>query len=326
LRASAIVRPNAEQKSRGESGCFLPTACAKLSRSRKARLKVEMANGLVHSGLLGGGVNSGDALQHAMLALDRQRPQDAQRIAEELLKADPRHARALHIFGCALLMQGRAQDAIAPLETAARELRHPETDTLLAMALRQAGRPEDALSRLKRATKRQPPYAAAFQELGAVLSAFGRDDEAIEAFRRGLAIAPMMPELSVQLGYAFLRRRNFADAKAAFVRALEISPASTDALFGMAKAYQKVGDYEPAADYFRRYLLIRPQDVVIWLDLGHCLLELGQSDAGYECFRTAAHRDPRRYGDALTQLAASGRGRFWLKPSAAAQFMRGTKS
>jgi tetratricopeptide (TPR) repeat protein len=264
----------------------------------------------------------GDALSRARLALDGQRPQDAQRICEDVLKAEPRHAQALHIFGCALLMQGRSQDAIAPLETAARELRDPEVDTLLAIALRQVDRHEDALSRLKRATKRRPPYATAFHELGYLLFSLERYDEAIEALRRGLDIAPMMPELSIQLGYVLLQRRNFADAKLAFARALDISPASPDALYGMAKAHQEIGENAPAADYFRRYLVSRPDDAGIWLNLGHCLLELGQIDAGYDCFRTAARGDPKRYGTALTSLAASARGKFWLKPSAAARFLR----
>jgi tetratricopeptide (TPR) repeat protein len=264
----------------------------------------------------------GDALSRARLALDGQRPQDAQRICENVLKAEPRHAQALHIFGCALLMQGRSQDAIAPLETAARELRDPEVDTLLAIALRQVDRHEDALSRLKRATKRRPPYATAFHELGYLLFSLERYDEAIEALRRGLDIAPMMPELSIQLGYVLLQRRNFADAKLAFARALDISPASPDALYGMAKAHQEIGENAPAADYFRRYLVSRPDDAGIWLNLGHCLLELGQIDAGYDCFRTAARGDPKRYGTALTSLAASARGKFWLKPSAAARFLR----
>jgi protein O-GlcNAc transferase len=255
----------------------------------------------------------GDALRRARLA---------QRICEDVLKAEPRHAQALHIFGCALLMQGRSQDAIAPLETAARELRDPEVDTLLAIALRQVDRHEDALSRLKRATKRRPPYATAFHELGYLLFSLERYDEAIEALRRGLDIAPMMPELSIQLGYVLLQRRNFADAKLAFARALDISPASPDALYGMAKAHQEIGENAPAADYFRRYLVSRPDDAGIWLNLGHCLLELGQIDAGYDCFRTAARGDPKRYGTALTSLAASARGKFLLKPSAAARFLR----
>jgi tetratricopeptide (TPR) repeat protein len=265
-------------------------------------------------------------LQQAVSALNGRRAQDAERVAREVLKADPRHSRALHIIGCALLMQGRAEDAIAPLESAARGRNDPEIDTQLAVALRQAGRHDEALSRLKRATKRQPTYAAAFRELGNLLVFKERYDEAIETLRRGLEVAPMMPDLSIQLGYALLSLRNCAEAKVAFARALEISPTAPDALYGMAKSLQEVGDNQTAVEYFRRYLITMPGDQNAWLSLGHCLLELGQLDAGYDCFRTAARGGPQRYGNALNSLVAAARGRFWLKPSEAVRFMYGEKA
>jgi tetratricopeptide (TPR) repeat protein len=286
-----------------------------------------MANGPLYPRMPDGFASRGDdPLQRAMFALDGGRPQEAERIAGEVLKADPHHGRALYISGCALIMQRRADAAIAPLEAAARGRHDPEIDTMLAIALRQVGRNEDALRRLKLATKRRPPYAASFHELGCLLVSLDRDDEAIEAFRRGLEVAPMMSVLYVQLGQIFLRRRNCADAKWAFARALEISPGSPDALFGIARAHQEVGESAAAADYFRRYLVHIPVDQNAWLHLGHCLLELGQRDAGYDCFRKAAGGEATRYGHALNSLAAAGRGRFWLKPSDAARFMRRAKS
>jgi Flp pilus assembly protein TadD len=281
-----------------------------------------MANGGGHPK----GPSDGGLLQRAIFALNSQRAGEAERIARELLKADPRDARALHIFGCALLMQDRAGDAVAPLEAAARGRHDPEIDTQLAVALRRAGRDDEALSRLKRAIKRQPPYGAAFRELGSLLVAKQRHDEAIETLCRGVEVAPMMSDLSVQLGHIFLARRDCASAKAAFTRALDIAPSSFEAVYGMAKAHQEVGENQAAAGYFRRCLTLRPNDPDVWLGLGHCLLELGQRDAGYACFRTAARGDAKRYGHALSSLAASSRGRFWLKPSAAAQYLRDDKS
>ena len=283
------------------------------------------ANEPSHAGNAGGGGDD-DALARALFALDNQRPEDAERIAAEVLTADPRNVRALYILGCALTMQGRAAEAIAPLEAAARGRDDPEIDTMLAIALRQVGRHEDAVSRLKLATERRPPYAAAFNELGYLLVLMDRYDEAADVLNRGLQIAPMMPQLATQLGYAHLSRRDCANAKVAFARALDISPHSDDALFGMAKAHQELGENEPAAAYFRRYLTNRPNDSGAWLNLGHCLLELGQPDVGYECFRRAARGDAKRYGTALTSLASAARGRFWLKPSEAARFLQASRS
>lgn len=272
------------------------------------------------------GGTAGEALQQAIFALNGNRPGDAERIAGELLKADARNVRALHILGRALLMQGRLRDAIAPLEAAARSGRDPEIDTQLAIALRQIGRDDDALARLKRATKREPPHPLAFRELGSLLVAMERYDEAIEVLRRGLDIAPLMADFSIQLGYVFLVRRDCVGAKTAFARALDISPGSFEALFGQAKAHQETGENETAADHFRRCLTLRPNDANAWLGLGHCLSELGQRDDGYKCFREAARGDAKRYGVALSSLAAASRGRFWLKPSAATRNLRGTGS
>jgi tetratricopeptide (TPR) repeat protein len=276
---------------------------------------------------LGGRGDRDDILHRAMSALNGQHPQEALQCAEEVLKTDPRHGQALRIFGCALVMLDRAADAIAPLEKAARQLRTAEADTVLAIALRKIGRNEDAVSKLKRAIKRRPPYAAAFHELGYLLFSLQRDNEAIEMLRQGVQIAPMMPEMSIQLGYVFLRQRNCAEAKGAFARALEISPNSADALSGMAGAHQQIGENEQAADYLRRYLRQRPHNVSAWISLGHCLLELGQLEAGYDCFRTAAQAGPTSYGRALSSLASAARGRLWLRPSHADLFLRrGTRN
>ena len=267
-----------------------------------------------------------DVLQRASLALNGRRPQEAEQIVREILRADPRHARALFVLGAAQLTQGHVDDAITTLENAVRIKHDAEIDTMLAIALRRAERDDDALSRLKRAIKREPPYAGAFLEFGNLLTALSRYDEAIDVLNRGIAVAPMMPQLPIQLGQTLLQRRDCINAQAAFARALNIAPDSLEALLGMAKAHQELGDCAPAAAYFRRCLMIRPDDARTLLNLGHCLLELGQIEAGTDCFRIAARGEHKRYGDALASLVKSGRGRFWLKPSAAQQFLRAAKS
>ena len=122
-----------------------------------------MAKGPAFPKVPGAAGPGAELLQRAMFALNSHRPHEAEQIADKILKVDPRHPQALNILGSALLMQDRVNDAIALLEPAARGGQHPEIDTQLAIALRRAGRHDDALARLKRATRRQPPHAAAFQ-------------------------------------------------------------------------------------------------------------------------------------------------------------------
>jgi len=260
-----------------------------------------------------------------MWALNNQRPDEAERLAGAVLKREPRNPGALHVFGCALLMQGRATDAIAPLEAAARAQHNPEVDVQLALALRNAGRLDDAVARMRRAIKRQPPFPPAFHELGCLLAYLQRYDEAIEVFRRGLDVAPMMAQLSLQLGFVLMQCRRWAEAKAAFAQAATISPDAPEALFGMAKAHQEMGEYRDAAACYRRSLRARP-DPMTWHNLGRCLMMLGENEEGYDCLRFAVRGDPKRYGGVLGTLVKAPRGRFWLKPSAAARFLREPKS
>src|ERR1700685_839857 len=274
-----------------------------------------------------GGASGGDeALQRAMFDLNSGHPADAERIAVDVLKTNRRNVLALQVLANALLLQNRIADAIAPLEVAARGNHDPQIETMLGIVLRQAGRIEDALSWLARAGKRGPPRGAAVYLFGCLLSFLNRDEEAVEAFNRDLDVAPLMPQFSVQLGYVLLRRKHHAEAKAAFARALNNSAGSPEALYGLAKAHQAIGDNAAAAGYFRQCLVSRPNDADMWLQLGFCLLELGDRAAGYECFRTATRGDPQNYGNALSAMVKSGRGRFWLKPSGAARYFRGAES
>lgn len=284
-----------------------------------------MTSKLGHPVSHGGASGGSEALQRAMIALNSGHPADAERIAADVLKTNRRNVVALQVLAHALLMQNRIADAIAPLEVAARGNHDPQIETMLGIVLRQAGRIEDALSRFQRAIKRRPPHAQAFYELGCLLSFLNRDDEAVETFNRGLDVAPLMPQLSAQLGYVLLRRKNYTEAKTAFGRALANSAGLPEALFGLAKVHQALGDNAAAAGYFRQCLASRPNDADMWLQLGYCLLELGDRAAGYECFRAATRSDPQNYGNALSALVKSGRGRFWLKPSGAAQYFQGVK-
>jgi tetratricopeptide (TPR) repeat protein len=264
-------------------------------------------------------------VQQAVMALNAQRPDEAERLAGEVLKAEPRHVAALTIAGRAARLQGRPADAIALLEPAARISHDAELDTELALALRLVGRADDAASRLRRAVKRTPPYPPAFAEFAQLLISLKRFDEAAETLRRGVEAAPMAAALQVQLGLLLLERRHHAEAKAAFTRLLALLPGFPDALFGLGKTHQELHENEPASAYLRQYLMARPAHWGAWISLGHCLLALGDFEAGYECFRTAARGDPKHYTNALSSLVKAPRGRFWLKPSAGAEFLLGAK-
>jgi tetratricopeptide (TPR) repeat protein len=261
-----------------------------------------------------------DALRRAKTALDQGRAGQAEQIVRTVLGQDPRHAGAMQILGSALLLQQRHEEAIAPLERAARILRDPALDTQLAIALRESGRYEDALARLNRAIKREPPYAFAFHELGVVLYTLHRYDEAVMAIKRGIEIAPLMSNLWVLLGGICYARRDVQGAYLAYARALSISPNLASAHYGMGTVLMAQAAYSKAAEHFRFASIGDPADIQARLKLAGCLLEIGQTDTALSSLRAAVRGGPRHaYAMSLKVMLSSGRGRFWLRPSAAAQ-------
>jgi tetratricopeptide (TPR) repeat protein len=263
-------------------------------------------------------------LQRAMGAIQNQRPDEAARLAQEVLKAEPRQPRALHLFGYAMLMQERPGEALDPLEAAFKALREPDIETQIAIALRKLGRTDDALSRLMRAAKRKPVFPAVFHELGYTLHTLGRNDEAIEALTRGIEAAPMMVELHLLLGWIYYDRGDGPKAKAAFGRVAAINPNHPDAHYCAGLALIDIGDVAQAAEHFRAALRGNPSDQQSRLRFGACLLELGDTAAA--CLRLVTRGGADFYGNALKTLVTSGRGRFWLQPSEAAKFFKGERN
>jgi tetratricopeptide (TPR) repeat protein len=266
-----------------------------------------------------------ETLQRAMSAIHGQQPDYAAKLAQDILKRNPNHPNALHIFGYALLMQDRASEAIAPLEKAFRSLRDPAIETQLAIALRKAGRADDALVRLQRAAKQVPVFPAAVHELGFLLNSLGRTNEAIEVLKSGMEAAPSLPDLPLLLGWIFHARNDGANARSAFARALAVAPHHPDARYGLGLVLMDAAEYPAAAEQFRQALAADPADQQARLYLGACLLEMRETGAA-ACLRLVTRGGPNFYGKALKVLTSSSRGRFWLQPSAAAQFFRGERN
>jgi hypothetical protein len=61
-------------------------------------------------------------------------------------------------------------------------------------------------------------------------------------------------------------------------------------------------------------------------NLASCQLEMDEREAGEASLRAVAGAAPELSGMALTSLAAASHGRFFLRPSAAAKFLRVEKS
>jgi tetratricopeptide (TPR) repeat protein len=263
-----------------------------------------------------------DILKLGVKALDEHRAPEAERLARDALALHSEHPDALHLLGVALLAQRRVRDAVPPLEAAARQRSSARIETHLGKALLESGRASEALTRLQRAIQCQPPFVPAFQELGILLSSMRRLDEAEAVLKRGLEAEPTSVELLLDLGTFYIVRVDAKNAKIAFARALANAPRNPRALHGIGVALLFEGEIERALERFRQVLAIQPNHLSAQLDLAHCLLQLGRSDDAVAGLRAMVRSAPQHYGKALKALVSAGRGRFWMRRSAAAKFLK----
>jgi tetratricopeptide (TPR) repeat protein len=262
------------------------------------------------------------AIERAVFALRMQRPSEAELLAAGVLKSDRGNGMATQVLGRALMVQNRAAEAIVVLERTARRSNDPAIETLLAEALAAAGRRDDALEQLRKTTARRPAFPPAFLEHGGQLSKLGHLDEAVAVLESGLALAPEMADLHMELGYVQLKRNKRALARARFECVLAATPERHDALLALAKVMALDGEYAAAAELYRRALGVRPDDIVTRNNLGICLLEMGERGSAETNLRAAARGAPQMAGRSITALASASRGRFFLRPSAAAKFLQ----
>lgn len=260
-------------------------------------------------------------LERANLALLGRRLDEAVRLATGVLEAQPDHVAAGEIRGTALLMLGRSEEAIAPLQRAAARSEDPNIETLLGRALANVGRREEALATLRQATRRQPPFPQAFLELGDQLGAVGRFEEAAAAFEEGIVLNPEAQVLRVGLAYLNLKCNDRRRARELFLGVRAAAPERYDALSGLGWVLAADGEYAAAADLFRQALAARPGDAVVRLEFAKCLLELGQREAGEAELRTATGGEAAGAAAAILALTATPHGRLFLKPSAAMRFL-----
>lgn len=252
-------------------------------------------------------------LERAALALRMQHFAEAEQLAAEVLKASRTDAAAVSILAQALLAQMRGEEAIAPLQKAARRHKDPAIEILLGKALDAARRRARGDELLRRATARQ---------LAGQFAGDGRFGEAIDVLENALALEPGSIDLQLDLARLHMHRNDRGKARAILLEAQELARDRADVLTTLAQVFFLDGEIALAADAFRRALALAPEDALTRTGLAACLLEMGDRDAGEANLRLAVRGRPQMLGQATYALIHSSHGRFFFRRSAAARFLQ----
>lgn len=189
-------------------------------------------------------------------------------------KADAAASAMEHLAaGRTLLLDGRTNEAIARLSTAAYlDPRLSEAHNLLGVAYSQKGLQDRAKYSYERAVKADPDDAQTLNNLGFSLYQNGNYRAAVDRLKRAVKLAPHDERILNNLGLALCRLGKFEDAYKHFARA-------TGELTGhlnMARMLERFGREEEAIHYYEGARRLDPNCTIALRRLADLYQRLGR--------------------------------------------------
>ena len=264
--------------------------------------------------------------------IDASRFQEAEPLANDLVKSSPNNSEYLYIRALIYRGEGRFSLAIADLEkAAARDRNNFDVEYNLGFCLQHSGRPQEAELHLKAAMAIQPESSGAKFQLMNVYRSQGRTDlarkladklqseksatvqhdlgntygakanasmssgkyqEAIAQYRLALDADPRNAQTFYNLSVAQRQVGDRAGEKSSLSRALELSPDLSLAHDALGATSLTQGDKVQARREFERGLELDPQCASCKIHLGTMLLKTAEDRRGRELLRQAVEDDP----------------------------------
>ncbi len=206
------------------------------------------------------------------------RLKEAERLYLKILKADSRHADALHFLGVLNHQMGNSDAAVTLIRQAiAQNPRAPAFHNNLGMILFAQGKLDAAAASYQRAVALKPGYAEAHYNLGVALHAQGRLDAAAASYQRAAALKPGYPEAHTNLGIVLLEQGGLDAAVGCFERALALKADHAEAHNNLGNALRQKGNSAQAIASYRNAVFHSPEYAEAHLNLGTVLVEQGKS-------------------------------------------------
>jgi tetratricopeptide (TPR) repeat protein len=260
---------------------------------------------------------------------------DADRIYDAILAADPHHVNALHLSGVLKHQQGRSVEALRLVAAALRAKpgsvdalashgvildaldRHEEAlasfDRALAEraddaalhynrgnALKGLGRHADALASYDRALGLAPDLAVAHHNRGSTFAELDRNDEALASYDRALSLTLDRAGIKTADGISLAAAERSDGSLQKLDKALAADPDSAGVLNNRGKVLIRLKRYLEAIASFDRTLALRPDQADALSHRGHALSEIGRFDDALADFAQALRIAPN-FADALVK-------------------------
>ncbi|MDJ0555730.1 MAG: tetratricopeptide repeat protein [Microcoleaceae cyanobacterium MO_207.B10] len=171
------------------------------------------------------------------------------------------------------------------------------------------GKLEQAYAACLKVLKSQPEFAPACKTLGDILQAKGDIETAKTYYKKAIKIFQNFAEAHANLGSMYAKQKHWQEAIFAYEKALSIKPNLVGVHRNLAKIWQHLGKEELTIKCTYQALILEPESATATehLNIGNKLLELGESEAAFNCYSQAVKMNPnlstayQNLGEILTQ-------------------------
>ncbi len=198
------------------------------------------------------------------LALHRAgRLDEARRLYEHILAADPRNASVWHFLGVLHHQSGNTELGVASI-TRALDLDPLYADACnnLGNIYRETNQYDAALGAYERAVEIAPGHADAWNNIGVMRSGRGEYAEAEKAYARAVEMDPKHLAAWQNRGSLAARADEFDTSIAAYRRAIALRPGDTTAYNGLSRSLYRAGRIDEAVAVYHEWLAVDPENAV----------------------------------------------------------------
>jgi predicted TPR repeat methyltransferase len=196
------------------------------------------------------------------IALHRAgRLDEARRLYEQILAAEPANASVWHFLGVLQHQTGNSDLGVASITHAlALDPRYADACNNLGNIYRETNQYDAALRAYERAVEVAPRHADAWNNIGVMRSGRGEYAEALQAYARAVETDPKHVAAWQNRGNLAARVDEFDVSIAAYRRAIELG--DTSAYKGLSRSLYRAGRIDEAVAVYDEWLAVDPENAV----------------------------------------------------------------
>lgn len=234
-------------------------------------------------------------LQQALALHNAGQLDEAQRIYQDLLHADPEHFHALQLLGAIALQKNQWEDALAFLGRAV--LVNPAYSAVhsnIGSAHMALGRFHEAIASYGEAIRCQPDFADAFYNRANTLVALGRTGDALRDYEAAIALKPDYAAAHCNLGLALHELKRPNEAISCYDTAIMLKPHYAQAYYNRGNALKVLQRLGEACASFDLAIRAKPDFAAAFFNKSYALLLGGDLENAWPLHEWRWYLEPLR--------------------------------